>query len=89
MLLYRNAPRSGGESPAQSFFGRSIHDCLPDQRRFFAPDWKKASHVLEKRERRSFALRAEHYNRDAHPLPTLKMGNHVLIQHLVSYCWSP
>jgi hypothetical protein len=88
LLLYRNAPHSGGRSPAQAVFGHPIRDCLPAHRRSFAPEWQKNSDVLEKRERRSVALRAEHYNRRTHPLPDLCIGNHVLIQHPVTKCWS-
>ena len=88
LLLYRNAPRSGGRSPAQAIFGKPIRDCLPAHRRSFAPEWQKKADVLEKRERRSIALQAEHFNKRANPLPDLEIGTHVLIQHPVSKCWA-
>ena len=88
LLLYRNAPHSGGRSPAQAVFGKPIRDCLPAHRRSFAAEWQKSSDLLEKRERSSVALRAEHYNRRAHPLPELQAGTHVLIQHPVTKCWA-
>ena len=88
LLLFRNAPRSGGASPAQLVFKRPVRDCLPAHRRSFAPEWQKAADVLEKRSRRATELRAEHFNRRARPLPALAVGNKVLIQHPITKCWA-
>lgn len=38
ILLSRNAPRSGGASPAKLIFNRPVRDCLPAHRRSFAPE---------------------------------------------------
>ncbi|KZS16053.1 Uncharacterized protein APZ42_018266 [Daphnia magna] len=38
ILLFRNAPRSGGASPANLIFNRPVRDCLPAHRRSFAPE---------------------------------------------------
>ena len=65
-----------------------MRDCLPAHRRSFAAEWQKDADVLEKRARRAKELRTEHYNRRAHPLPPLQVGNAVLIQHPISKCWS-
>ena len=88
MVLYKNAPHSGGRSPAQAVFGAPIRDSLPAHRRSFAPEWQKAADVLEKCERRSTELRIEHYNKRAHSLTELEVGAHVLIQHPATKCWS-
>jgi len=88
LLLFRNTARSGGQSPAQMVFKRPIRDCLPAHRRSFAAEWQKNADVLEKRVRRSSEMRVEHYNRRAHALPALEIGNHVLIQHPISKCWA-
>lgn len=88
LLLFRNAPHSGGRSPAQAVFGSPTRDCLPAHHRSFAPEWQKTADILEKRERRSATLRVEHYNRHAHPLPDLEVGNRVLIQDPITKCWS-
>ncbi|EFX63270.1 hypothetical protein DAPPUDRAFT_268743 [Daphnia pulex] len=88
LLLFRNTAISGGRSPAQIVFNRPMRDCLPAHRRSFAAEWQKDADVLEKRARRAKELRTEHFNRRAHPLPPLQVGNAVLIQHPISKCWS-
>ncbi len=40
-LLFRNAPRMGGASPAQLVINRPVRDSLPAHRRSFAPEWQK------------------------------------------------
>ena len=87
ILLFRNAPRSGGASPAQLIFNRPVRDCLPAHRRSFAPEWQKAADVLEKRTRRSKELQMAHYNKHTKPLAPFVVGNHVLIQHPISKLW--
>ena len=88
--MFRNAPRSGGASPAQIVFNRPVRDSMPAQRRSFTPQWKLqiSADVLEKRARRSKELQVVHYNKKAHPLPCLSVGNHVIIQHPISKLWS-
>ncbi len=88
ILLFRNAPRSGGASPAQLVFNRPVRDCLPAHRRSFAPEWQKAADTLEKRSRRSKELQIAHYNKRTRPLAAFVVGNHVLIQHPVSKQWA-
>jgi hypothetical protein len=88
LLLFRNTTTSGGRSPAQIVFNRPMRDCLPAHRRSFAAEWQKDADVLEKRARRAKELRTEHFNRRAHPLPPLQVGNAVLIQNPISKCWS-
>lgn len=88
ILLFRNAPRSGGASPAQLVFNRPVRDCLPAHRRSFAPEWQKAADTLEKRARRSKELQIAHYNKRTRPLAAFVVGNYVLIQHPVSKQWA-
>jgi transposase InsO family protein len=88
LLLFRNTAISGGRSPTQIVFNRPMRNCLPAYRRLFAVEWQKDADVLEKRARRAKELRTEHFNRRAHPLPPLQVGNAVLIQHPISKCWS-
>lgn len=87
ILIFRNAPRSGGASPAQIVFNRPVRDCLPAHRRSFAPEWQRAADVLEKRARRSKELQVAHYNKKAHRLAPFVVGNHVIIQHPISKLW--
>ncbi len=70
-------------SPAQMVFNWPIRDALPAHRRSFAPEWQQKAE-LQKRARRAKELRIEHYNRTAHPLQPLKIGDHVIVQHPIS-----
>ena len=88
LLLFRNAPLSGGASPAELLFGRPVRDCLPAHRRLFNPEWRRDAVLLESRAQRSRDVRAEHFNRTAHPLLPFNVGNHVLIQHPDTKRWS-
>ena len=84
LLMFRNAPRSGGASPARIVFNRPVRDSLPAHRRSFAPEWQKAADILDKRAHRSKDLQIEHYNRKARPLEPFSVGTHVVIQHPIS-----
>ncbi len=87
ILLFHNAPRSGGASPAQLIFKHPVRDCLPAHRRSFAPEWQKAANILEKRTRRSKELQIDRYNKKTRPLTPFVVGNQVLIQHPGSKLW--
>jgi transposase InsO family protein len=80
LLLFRNAPMSGGASPSQIVFSRPTRDLLPAHRRSFAPKWQQAAELLEKRAQHAKELQIQHFNRSAHPLPPLVIGDSVLIQ---------
>jgi hypothetical protein len=56
ILLFRNAPWSGGGSPAQLIFNHPVRDCLPAYHRSFSPEWQKAAGLLKKRAKRSKQL---------------------------------
>ena len=88
ILLFRNASRSGGASPAQIIFNRPVRDCLPAHRRSFSPEWQQSADVLEKRARRSKDLQIEHYNKKTRPLEPLTIGQHVAIQHPDTKLWA-
>jgi hypothetical protein len=87
ILLFRNAPRYGGASPAQLVFNRPIRDSLPAHQRSFAPEWQRRADVLEKRMHHALARATTRYNFSAHHLPTLPLGAHVLIQHHSTKRW--
>ena len=88
LVLFWNAPRSGGASPAQLVFGKPMRDCLPAHQRSYAPEWPQASDVLEERPQRRRTKTAEHYNRGTRKLSALEIGNHVLVQHPITKRWS-
>ena len=87
-LWWRTANRSGAASPAQMVLNRPVRDALPAHRRSFAPEWQQKTDVLEKRARRTKEVQIEHYNKTAHQLPPFSIGDHVVIQHPISKCWS-
>ena len=87
LLLFRNAPRLGGASPAQLVFNRPVRDSLPAHHRAFAAEWQSAADVLEERAKKAKHLQVEHFNRKAHDLNELEIGNHVLIQNPLTKQW--
>lgn len=87
--MFGEKPRPGGKSPAEAVYGLRVRDCLAPHRRSFAPDWQRKADILEKkRERRAKELRTENFNRRAHPLQPLQIGDHVVIQHPTTKCWA-
>jgi hypothetical protein len=88
LLLFRNAPMSGGASPSQIVFSRPTRDILPAHRRSFAPEWQEAAELLEKRAQHAKELQIQHFSRSAHPLPPLVIGDSVVIQDHKSKRWS-
>ncbi|XP_045028529.1 uncharacterized protein LOC123471354 [Daphnia magna] len=87
LLLYRNAPRIGLQSPPQLIFNRPIRDGLPAHRRSFASEWQKEAREIEQRQHKILEKSTTHYNRDAKDLPELSVGDHVLIQNPDSKRW--
>jgi hypothetical protein len=79
---------SGGASPSQIVFNRPTRDLLPAHRRSFAPEWQQAAELLEKRAQHAKELQIQHFNRSAHPLPPLAIGDSVVIQDHKSKRWS-
>lgn len=88
ILLYRNAPRMGGFSPAQLVFNHPVRDCLPAHHRSFTPEWQKSLIKLERTMMNARKKQAENFNHTAHTLPLLDIGQHVAIQHLITKRWS-
>ena len=88
LLLFRNALIAGGASPSQVVFNRPTRDLIAAHRRSFAPEWQKAAGILEKRALRAKELRALHHNRTTHPLPALRIGDNVVIQHHLTKRWT-
>ena len=87
LLLYCNTPRYNGASPAQLLFGKPIRDLLPAHRRAFDPAWQKSADELEKRAALVKEHAVEKYNATAKHLPSLKPGDHVVLQDPISKRW--
>lgn len=69
LLLYRNVPRMGLQSPAILIFNRPIRDGLSAHKRSFTPEWKKEARKIEQRQHKRLEKSTTYYNRDAKDLP--------------------
>jgi hypothetical protein len=78
-----------GASSSQIFFSRSTCDLLPAHRRSFALEWQQAADLLVKRAQHAKKLQVQHFNRSAQPLPSLVIGDSVVIQDHKTKRWSP
>lgn len=88
LLLFRNAPRcGGGASPAEAVFGHPIRDTLPAHPRSFTNQWQRPEEELKERTEAARERSAAFYNRTAHPLTDLSIGDHVLIQDPTNGQW--
>ena len=73
---------------AQKLFGHPVQDTLPAHRRSFAPEWQKSTSEAESLAQGTTKNSTRAYNQQARPLPDLKVGNHVAIQHPTSKLWN-
>jgi len=84
LLEWRNTPRASGKSPAQSLFGHPLQSFVYAHRRSFAPEWQAQADNID-----TVSDAADtYYNATAHPLPALRIGDHVDIQHHQTKRWS-
>lgn len=87
LMVYRNAPRSGGASPAELVFNSPIRDGLPVHGRSFKPEWQRTKAELKQRTDEVQKKNAARYNVTAHTLIVLKVGDQVLIQNPKTHRW--
>lgn len=83
ILQYRNTPiQEIGLSPAQMLLHRNLKDELPAQPAFYKPhpEWVTAASERERLLRKRDVKLKEDYNRTAHSLPKLNLGNSVTLQ---------
>ena len=86
IMEFRNVPRSDGLSPAQILYGRSIRTRLPAHRKSFDLHWSQLAKEREKKASHH-EYSSEHYDRTAHSLSPLQVGQRVRIQDHVSKLW--
>jgi hypothetical protein len=87
LLLCRNAPRLGLQSPAQLVFNCPVRDGLPANRRSYAPKWQRDVREIEERSIKAQEKIDIHYNKDASDLPELIVEDHVLLQDPKTKRW--
>ena len=84
VLQYHNTPLHGFPmSPAQLLFGRPLADFLPMNPKAYSlhPHWVEQLKLREKAVAASQERTKQQYNRTAHPLKPLKVGQRVVIQN--------
>ena len=90
VLQYRNTPMQGiGLSPAQMLLHRQLRDCLPSHPELYKPhkDWITAGYQREQMlAKRNHRLIFD-YNRNAHCLSPLLVGDEVMIQDQTNKKW--
>ena len=87
LILFQNAPRSGGASPAEIVFNSQIRDGMPVHRRAFEPEWQRPQQELSDRQAAAHERNVKYYNTGTHALSELGIGDHVLIQNPKSSLW--
>jgi len=89
LLAFRNTPRSPtGLSPAEILFGYPIRDGVPFSRNNFKKASKRRPEVEERMKQvREQVLPDRNERRGGRPLPTLREGQEVFIQHPTTKKW--
>ena len=90
IMQYRNTPIQGvGLSPAQLLLHRQLRDCVPAHPTLYKPhrDWVMAANCREGLLAERNAKLTVEYNRTAHELPILQVGDYVAIQNQVTKRW--
>ena len=91
ILQYRNTPIQGiGLSPAQLLLHRQLRDCIPAHPSLYKPhkEWVRAGYERERLLHDRNARLILEYNRKAHNLPPLEVGDNVMVQNQRDKRWS-
>ena len=87
VLLYYNTPRHEGASPSQLLFGHPTRDTLPAHRRAFSDEWQRQADEVEAKAELMRGKVTERYNARARLLPSLCVGQLVVMQDNRSKKW--
>lgn len=87
LLELRNTPNFTGRSPAQILFGRPLRSCVPAHPHSFSEDWQAKAEDCDRRAAARAKDSTARYDQHAHPLPRMKIGQHVRIQNPTSHRW--
>ncbi|XP_050706734.1 uncharacterized protein LOC126992106 [Eriocheir sinensis] len=87
LLELRNTPNFTGRSPAQILFGRPLRSCVPAHPHSFSEDWQAKAEDCDRRAAARAKDSTARYDQHAHPLPRLKIVQHVRIQDPTSHRW--
>ena len=90
VLQYRNTPIQGiGLSPAQLLLHRQLRDCLPAHPIVYKPhkEWVRAGYQREQMLAKRNEKLAIEYNRTAHILSPLNVGDMIVLQNNINKRW--
>ena len=88
LLEWRNTPRADGQSPAQILYGRPLASFVFADHRAFSEDYQSKANEADKRRHTQKSKSGAHYNRSAHPLKELMIGNRVDVQDHRTKRWT-
>lgn len=87
LLELRNTPRKDGLSPAVILLGRPLRSLVPTHRTVFAQKWLDAAEDWDQKRSDLHDTMVKKYNSRAKPLPSLKSGTEVRVQHHDTKRW--
>ena len=87
LLEWLNTPKAHGLSPAEILYGSQIRSIVPATFRTYADSWKEKFDSWDKKAVKLKKGEEEYYNKQAKPLPPLKIGQKVRLQDAVTRKW--
>ena len=88
MIELRNMPGPDGRSPNEIVFGHNMHSRVPIHYSSFAQEWQTKAEQADRKRNELAGKMTSHYNRSAHNLPTLQVGQEVRIQDHATQLWT-
>ena len=87
LLELRNIPRADGRSPADIPYGHPLRSTVPVQHKHFAMTWQERADACDRRDEEQAQKATANYNATAHPLSSLRIGQHVSVQSHATGLW--
>ena len=87
LLELRNTPRADGRSPAEVLYGHPLRTAVPVHHKYFANTWQERADECDQRAQLQAQKATDRYNVSAHPLSSLRIGQHVCVQHHATGLW--
>lgn len=87
LLELRNTPRADGRSPAETLYGHPLRTTVPVHHRHFAVTWQERADECDRRAQLQAQNATARYDATAHPLSSLKIGQHVSVQNHATGLW--
>ena len=81
LLEFRNTPRANGFSPSQLLFGQPLRSQVLAHPSAFKPDWHDLRNTIDQAASSLAAKARQRHDQHAKPLPVLRHGTVVRVQH--------